>query len=358
MNAQLQPRERLLSVERGWRLAVITLALVVLVVVTTRWTRWVGGAGWQATDDAYLQADVTPIAAKVAGYVKQVEVQDYERVKAGQLIAQIVDDDYSATVEQAQANADAATAQVDALEAQKNLQDANVRAAEAVIAATSANLAQNGRDVLRQTRLVEAGSSSTEATEKVHNTRDDLVAQLQQNRAQAEAARRQVAVLAAQTEQAKAAAEARRAELELAKINLGYTRVVAPADGVLGPRQILTGQYVSVGGQFTTLTPLPHVWVTANYKETQLTHMAIGEKAEISVDTFPGHTLKGHVLSFSPASGAEFALLPPDNATGNFTKIVQRIAVKIAVDDADGLGDLLRPGMSVVARIDATASVP
>ena len=358
MSEPQPPQGHLLSMERGWRLVVIIAAAVILVVVTTRWTRWVGGAGWQSTDDAYLQADVTPIAAKVAGYVKEVPVQDYERVKAGQLIAQIVDDDYRATQAQAQANADAAAAQIQALEAQRTLQQANVQAAAAVVAATRANVDQNGRDIARQKRLVEAGSSSTEATEKVQNMRADLQAQLQQTRAQAEAARRQVEVLTAQIEQARAAVEERRAELDLARINLGYTRIIAPADGVLGPRQILPGQYVSVGGQFTTLTPLPHVWVTANYKETQLTHMALGQKAEITVDTFPGHILKGHVMAFSPASGAEFALLPPDNATGNFTKIVQRIAVKIAVDDADGLGDLLRPGMSVIARIDARAAVP
>ena len=113
------------------------------------------------------------------------------------------------------------------------------------------------------------------------------------------------------------------------------------------------GQLVGVGGQITTLTPLPHMWVIANYKETQLTHMAVGEAAEVRLDTFPGHVLKGHVLAFAPGSGAQFALLPPDNATGNFTKVVQRIAVKIAIDDAAALADSLRPGMSVVARVDA-----
>ena len=123
--------------------------------------------------------------------------------------------------------------------------------------------------------------------------------------------------------------------------------------GVIGLRQVKPGQYVGVGSQITTLAPLPNVWVLANYKETQLTHMAIGQKAEITVDTFPGHTLKGHVIAFSPGSGAEFALLPPDNATGNFTKIVQRVAVKILIDDADGLQDRLVPGLSVEAHVDA-----
>jgi membrane fusion protein (multidrug efflux system) len=122
---------------------------------------------------------------------------------------------------------------------------------------------------------------------------------------------------------------------------------------VIGQRQVKPGQLVGVGSQITTLTPLPKVWVIANYKETQLTHMAVGQKAEIVVDTFPGHMLRGHVLALAPASGAKFALLPPDNATGNFTKVVQRIAVKIVIDDADGLGDRLVPGMSVEARVEA-----
>jgi membrane fusion protein (multidrug efflux system) len=146
---------------------------------------------------------------------------------------------------------------------------------------------------------------------------------------------------------------AQEAALRTAQINLGYTRIVAPQDGMLGQRQVRPGQYVGVGGQITTLTPLPRVWAIANYKETQLTHVTVGEKAEIRVDTFPGHVLRGHVQSIAPGSGAQFALLPPDNATGNFTKVVQRIAVKVVIDNADGLADRLRPGMSVEVRIDA-----
>jgi membrane fusion protein (multidrug efflux system) len=174
-----------------------------------------------------------------------------------------------------------------------------------------------------------------------------------QSRAQALAAERQLTVLEAQLLQSEAAIAAQRAALDAAKLNLGYTTITAPQDGVIGQRQVKPGQLVGVGSQITTLTPLPKVWVIANYKETQLTHMAVGQKAEITVDTFPGHTLHGHLLAFAPASGAEFALLPPDNATGNFTKVVQRIAVKIAIDDADGLADRLAPGMSVEANIEA-----
>jgi len=336
-----------------WRGLVVIIAVVLLVVIATRYNSWQGAPGWQATDDAYLQADLTPIAAKAPGYVRDVPVDDFQRVRAGQLLAQIDDDDYRAAVAQAQANVAAARAQAQALQAQQSLQAANVAAAKAVTAATAANLAQNGRDEARQRRLLATGSSSTEATEKLATTHDQLAAQLAQNRAQADAAQRQIAVLAAQQAQAMAAVAAQEASLRLARINLGYTHIVAPQDGVLGQRQVRPGQYVGLGGQITTLTPLPRVWVIANYRETQLTHMARGQAAEVRVDTFPGHVLRGHVLAFAPASGAQYALLPPDNATGNFTKVVQRIAVKIAIDDADGLADRLRAGMSVVVKVDA-----
>lgn len=339
--------------ELAWRIVVCLVALAILIIVTTRWNRWQGGPGWQSTDDAYLQADLTPIAAKVPGYVRQVPVQDYERVRAGQTLAQEADDDYRAQVAQAEAGVAAAQAQVQGLKAQQALQAANVQAAKAVVEATAAAQAQNVRDLARQERLLATGSSSTEASEKLRTARAQLVAQIAQNRAQALAADRQLGVLAAQQAQAEATVAAQRASLQLARINLAYTRIVAPQDGVIGQRQVRPGQYVGVGGQITTLTPLPHVWVTANYRETQLTHMAVGQKALVRVDAFPGHVLHGHVLAFAPGSGSQFALLPPDNATGNFTKVVQRLAVKIAIDDADGLGDRLRPGLSVNAKVDA-----
>ena len=339
--------------EVAWRALVFIIAIAILIIVTTRWNRWQGAPGWQTTDDAYLQADLTPIAAKVPGYVSAVPVDDFQRVQAGQVIAQIVDSDYRATEAQAEAAVASAQAQAQALAAQARLQQANVQAARAVVAATAASLDQNGRDLARQQQLLATGSSTTEAGEKLQTTHAQLSAQLAQNRAQAEAASRQLGVLAAQETQAQAAIAAQQASLSLAKINLGYTRIVAPQDGVIGQRQVRIGQYVGVGGQITTLIPLPKVWVIANYRETQLTHMAVGQPAQIKIDTYPGHVLKGHVIAFAPGAGSQFALLPPDNATGNFTKVVQRVAVKIAIDDADGLADRLRPGLSVIAKINA-----
>ena len=335
-----------------WRAVIFLLAVGALVLITTRWNRWESNARTQTTDDAYLQADLTPVAAKVSGYVTSMPVQDFERVHAGQLIVQIDQRDYVAAVDQLKASVNAAAATIEALKAQRSLQSANVEAAKATIAATSANVDQNERDLARQKRLLETGSSSTEATEKLQTTRAQLAAQLQQNRAQEMAAERQLAVLAAQQSQAEAALAAQKASLDLAKLNLGYTSIVAPQDGVIGQRQVKPGQFVPVGGQVTSLSPLPNVWVIANYKETQLTHMVAGQKAEVRVDTFPGRTMRGHVLAFAPGSGQVFSLLPPDNATGNFTKVVQRVAVKIVIDDADGLADRLRPGLSVVTTVE------
>jgi membrane fusion protein, multidrug efflux system len=339
--------------EFAWRILIFIVAIGIIIVVSTNWTRWEGGAGWQTTNDAYLQADLTPISAKVTGYLRELPIQDFEHVRKGQVLAQLVDDDYRAAAAQAEAGVATAMAQAQALEAQHALQLANVQAAHAVVASTTASFQQSDRDLTRQRRLLETGSSSTEASEKLTTTHAQLEAQLMQNRAQALAAERQLKVLEAQIVQSEAAIAAQRAALGAAKLNVGYTTITATQDGVIGQRQVKPGQLVGVGSQITTLTPLPNIWVIANYKETQLTHMAVGQKAEISVDTFPGHRLHGHVLAFAPASGAVFALLPPDNATGNFTKIVQRIEVKIVIDDADGLIDRLVPGMSVEAKVNA-----
>jgi membrane fusion protein, multidrug efflux system len=339
-----------------WRAIIFLLALTVLLVITTRWRIWETNSRRQSTDDAYLQSDLTPIAAHVAGYIRDMPVQDYDHVHKGQLIAQLVDEDYKAAVAQLAAGVAVAAAQIGTIKAQHGLQDANVQAAQAAINAVQASIDQNGRDLARQRKLLSSGSSSTEAGEKLQTTAAQLAAQLQQARAQASGAQHQLLVLDAQTIQAQAGLAAQQAALDVARINLGYTQIRTPEDGIIGQRQLKPGQFVGVGGQITTLTPLPRIWVVANYKETQLTHMDVGAPASIAVDTFPGHTLRGKVLAFAPGAGSQFALLPPDNATGNFTKVVQRVAVKISVEDADGLIERLRPGMSVVATVDTGGS--
>jgi membrane fusion protein (multidrug efflux system) len=335
-----------------WRILSFAAAALVLIICASQWNRWEGAARYQTSDDAYLQSDLTPLSAQVSGYVQTVPVQDYDHVLAGQLIVQIDDNSYKAALAQATANVEAAQAQVEEVQAQRPLLQANLRAAQAVMAATTATVTQSERDVARQQRLLTGGSSSEADLEKIQTTHAQLAAQLAQNKAQADAVARQIDLLSAQADQADAALAAARAAQQQAQINLGYTRITAPHDGFISTRQVLPGQYIAPGTQVTTLAALPHVWVTANYKETQLTNVLVGDAASITVDTFPGHVLHGHVEAISPASGSEFALLPPDNATGNFTKIVQRIAVKIAIDDADGLQDRLRPGMSAIPSID------
>jgi membrane fusion protein (multidrug efflux system) len=348
--AESSERAQLLGRIGGFA-ALIAAGLVIFVCIT-RWDRWTGAARHQRTDDAYLQTDLTPIGARVPGYVRSVPAQDFQTVRRGQLLVQIDDRDYRAAVAQAQANVDVAQAAIGNLLAQEGLQRANIEAADATIAAAVATADRAGKSARRQHVLLSTGSGSQDQVEAADAANLSATADVVRDRAARKAAVEQLAVLASQVEQAKASLEAARAAADLARINLDYTRIVAPQGGVLGQRQVRPGQYLAVGGQVTTLSPLPRVWVIANYKETQLTRVRPDQAASITVDAYPGHRMRGHVLEYAPASGAQFALLPPDNATGNFTKIVQRIAVKIVIDDPDGLAKLLRPGMSVVADID------
>ena len=335
------------------RIFIVVLALLLAAVVAFDWNIWVGAAVLQITDDAYLQADLTPLAAKSPGYVRSVPVRDFQQVKAGELLVEIVDDDYRAQFEQSEANVEAAQAAIDNIEQQKVLQQALVRQAEATIDATQADLTRYHLETLRQQKLLETQIAGTEQiVEQAVDNEKHTQATLALNEAKLAQERQQFHVLDSQEKQADAALKGQRAARDLAKIALGYTRITAPVDGMVSERQVRPGQYVSVGTQVVSLVPLPNVWAVANYKETQMTHIRLGQSARITVDAFPGVVLRGHVDSWSPASGAQFSLLPPDNATGNFTKVVQRIPVKLVLDHDPSLGDLLRPGMSVIATID------
>jgi membrane fusion protein, multidrug efflux system len=344
-------------IDAGIRLFILLLAGALVVVVASEWDWWVGSAVQQSTDDAYLEADTTPLAARVAGYVRAVPVQDFQQVKVGDLLVELVDDDYRAQLEQAEANVAVARAAIQNIAQQKLLQQALIRQAEATIRASEADLTRYQLEARRQKDLLAAGPGSRQITEQAVDNEQRAAATLDLNRAQLEQQRQQVQVLDSQEQQAQAALKAQQAARDLAAINLGYTRITAPVDGMVGQRQVRPGQFVSIGTQVISAVPLPHVWVLANYKETQMTHIRAGQSARVSVDAFPGALLHGHVDSWSPASGAQFALLPPDNATGNFTKVVQRIPVKIVLEPDPKLGALLRPGMSVIATID-TSSTP
>jgi membrane fusion protein, multidrug efflux system len=342
----------------GVRLLILLLAGLLVAFVAYEWNWWIGSAREQRTDDAYLQADLTPLAAKSPGYVRSVPVQDFQRVKAGDLLVEIVDDDYRASLAQAQASVAAAQTAIENIKQQKVLQQALVKQAEATIEATQADLTRYHLEAVRQQDLLTTKFAGTEQlVEQAVDNEKHTAAVLELNRAQLDQQRQQMNVLASQEQQAEATLKGQEAARDLAQIALGYTRITAPVDGLVGERQVRPGQYVSVGTQVITLVPLPNVWVVANYKETQMTRIRVGQPAHATVDAFPGVVLHGHVDSWSPASGAQFALLPPDNATGNFTKVVQRIPVKIVLDPDPALAYLLRPGMSVIATID-TAVVP
>jgi membrane fusion protein (multidrug efflux system) len=341
----------------GIRIFILCVAGFLMVMAAREWDVWTGSARWQSTDDAYLQADLTPLAAKSPGYVRSVPVQDFQRVKAGDLLVEIVGNDYRAQLEQSEANVEAARAAIRNIVLQKDLQQAMVQQAEATIEATQADLTRYRLETVRQQTLLKTNFAGTEQlVEQAVANEKRTAATLALNRAQLEQQRRQLDVLDGQRTQAEAVLKSQQAARDLARIALGYTRITAPVDGLVSQRQVRPGQYVSVGTLVITIVPLPHVWVVANYKETQMTRIRLNQRARVTVDAFPGVVLEGHVDSWSPASGAQFSLLPPDNATGNFTKVVQRIAVKIVLDPRS-LGDLLRPGMSVIATID-TGSGP
>src|SRR5271170_5628681 len=341
------------------RIFIVLLAILLLAVVAVDWNLWVGSTVLQTTDDAYLQADITPLAAKSQGYVRSVPVQDFQEVKAGDLLVEIVDDDYRAQFAQTQANVETAEAAIENIEQQKVLQQALVLQAEATIQATRADLTRYHLETLRQQNLLVTKYAGTEQlVEQAVDNEKHTEATLALNQAQLAQQRQQLNVLDSQEKQANAALKAQQAARELAKITLGYTRITAPVDGMVSERQVRPGQYVSVGTEVISLVPLPNVWVVANYKETQMTRIRLDQPARVTVDAFPDVVLHGHVDSWSPASGAQFSLLPPDNATGNFTKVVQRIPVKLTLDPDPRLGDLLRPGMSVIATIDTSSILP
>jgi membrane fusion protein (multidrug efflux system) len=326
----------------------VLLAIVLVIGIATNWTSWIGSAGAQWTDDAYLQSDLTPLSALVSGPISKVAVDDYQSVKAGDLLVEIDAQTYAAQLAQAEANVAAAQAAIENSRAQQQLQLANIASAEAQLSSVQAAKQRDDLEASRQQNLLSTGIAGTrQSVERADAARKISDAQVIQAGANAEAARRQLAVQQTQERQLAASLKAAEALRDLARINLGYARVTAPTDGVVGQRRVYPGQFVAVGTQVIAVVPLPKLYVTANYKETQLTHLQVGQRADLTVDTFPGVRLHGHVVSWSPGTGSQFALLPSDNATGNFTKVVQRIPVKIAIDDDGGLGLRLRPGMSV-----------
>jgi len=385
---------------------ILLLAAGIVILIAGNWNTWATERDSQRTDDAYVRADLTPLSTKVAGLVETVAVSDYQPVKAGDLLVQLRDDDFRAQVQQAEAAVASGEDSLINNQRQKELQDARIaqasdgiHASEADIAAANAGIeaarsaisnAKSGiegtraeveRATLEQRRqeaLIATESATRQKVEQVvaeaqrlraqlASRQDDLnaaTAQLASRQAdlararahlgsaksELEAQKRQRAVLDAQELLLRADLNSKKAALTLARINLGYTRITAPEKGIVGERKVRPGQLVSPGTQVISLVQ-SDAWVEANYRETQVRHLHAGDPAEIRVDALPGVIFRGKVDQLSPASGSQFALLPPDNATGNFTKIVQRIPVKIVLDPGQPDSAKLRPGLSVIAIV-------
>lgn len=400
-----RPRFRWLR-ERAVPAVILLMAVGLVFLIAGNWNTWASEGPSQKTDDAYTHADLTPLSTKVAGIVSVVPVSDYQSVKAGDLLVQLRDDDFHAQVQQAEAGVLSGEDALVNNQRQKELQDARivqavqgieaakasiaaaeagVKAAQSAIAnarseidAAQADVQRTGLERRRQEALIATGSATRQTVERVvadeerlraqlassqsgyeaataqlSSRQADLVrahAQLASSEAELEAQKRQRAVLDSQRLLLQADLDAKRASLLLARTDLGYTRIVAPEKGIVSERKVRPGQLVSPGTQVISLVQ-SDVWVQANYKETQVRYMLPGDPAEISVDAFSGVVFHGKVQQVSPASGSQFALLPPDNATGNFTKIVQRIPVKIVLDPGQSEAGRLRPGLSVTATV-------
>jgi membrane fusion protein (multidrug efflux system) len=356
---------------------VVLLAVAVVITITRNWNSWEGGRIEQVTDDAYVRGDLTPLSTKVPGVVRDVKVSDYQQVRKGDLLVALEDDDYQAQVAQASAAVEAAKAAIENNRRQRELQDtridralagidqakSQIAAAEAGKQAVQADVVRTQDERTRQEGLFESHSTTQQKVEQAVADQQRFAAQLasrdadlaqaktllRSNELAAEAERRGKNVLESQDAQLVADLHAKQAALAVAQVNLGYTKISAPDDGTVGERQVRPGQLVSPGTQAIAFVSKIK-WVLANYRETQLTNVKVGDPAELRIDQYPGRVFQGKIVEIAPASGSQFALLPPDNSTGNFTKVVQRIPVKIAFDDPN-TATILRPGLSVIATV-------
>jgi membrane fusion protein, multidrug efflux system len=327
-------------------------ALAFVALATLRWNEWTGNAIIQITDDAYVSADVTRLSSRVAGQVLTVAVEDFQHVNNYDLLVQIDPADYQAQVDQAEAGVIGAQAALDNLSNQIELQYATIAQGEAARTAAEAQEVEARQEDERQQSLSQTDAGTRQRFEQATAAYAKAQADVRASRAVIAAQHHQLDVLQGTKKQRAADLEAAKAMFAAARLKLGYTKIVAPFDGVVSERQVQPGDYVNIGTNLINVVPLPNVYVIANYKETQLTHVERGQPVEITVDSFPNQTLHGRVERISPASGSQFALLPPDNATGNFTKVVQRIPIRIMFDKDQPLLDRLLPGMSVITSIN------
>ena len=339
------------------RLVIAGLALIAgIAVARLGYQWWTTGRFSQSTDDAYVGGDVTVIAPKVSGFIAQLAVTDNQPVHAGDLLIKLDDRDYRAALARAEAAVNLQEATLANLDATTLLQQAVVAQAQAEISSADAEEVRTHDDQVRASKLVTNGAESVQYFQKADADYKEAVAAGEKSRATLKAAQQQIEVIASQKQQTKAALAAAVAERDLAQLNLSYTELRAPIDGTIGNRSAQIGAYAAVGSQLISIVPAHGLWVDANFKESQLNRMQAGAPVSVKVDLLSGKTLHGHVASIAPATGAEFSVLPPENATGNFTKIVQRVTVRIAIDDEAAAMGQLRPGLSVTADVDTRSN--
>jgi membrane fusion protein (multidrug efflux system) len=334
------------------------LALAGAALLTAAGAGWYGYDWWavgrfvESTDDAYVGGDVTVIAPKVAGFIAEVAVADNQEVHAGDLLVKLDDRDYRAALAKTAAAVAGQQATLANLHASGRLQEATIAQAQAELAATAAEVARSKYDVDRYRALSQDQFASAQRFQQADADYRKALAADAKARAALEAALRQLDVIDTQKQQAQAALAGAIADRDTAELNLGYTELRAPVDGTVGNRSARTGAYATVGAQLIALVPARGLWVDANFKENQLARLGAGLPATIMADVLPGKVFHGHVASLAPATGAVFSVLPAENATGNFTKIVQRVPVRILLDGDAGVLGRLRPGLSVTAEVD------
>lgn len=341
---RLPSRKALVSLAAG------LVGAVTLATVGYHW--WTVGRFTESTDDAYVGGDITVIAPKVSGFIARVAVADNQTVHAGDLLVKLDDRDYVAARERAVAAVAAQQAALTNLTATRHLQEAVIAQAQAGIAAADAQIERTREDQSRYRQLQQLAAVSLQESQKADADYKDAIASGAKARAALAASQRQLDVIDSQAQQAQAALAQAKADHDVAELNLSYTQLRAPIDGTVGNRSARSGSYATIGAQLMALVPARGLWVDANFKESQLARMREGQPVVVEADVLPGQVFHGRVASVAPATGAVFSVLPAENATGNFTKIVQRVPVRIHLDgDASALGRL-RPGLSVVAKVD------
>lgn len=336
---------------RSRRKTIGLLLCVSALVVVAAWGAIAFSSGVTSTDNAYVRGDVTSLAAKVAGYVTALEVEDNQTVHAGDVLFRIDDRDYRARLAQAEANVSAAEARLTHVDAQIQLQHALIRQAEAQRRSATADMSLATKTHDRSRKLIVSNAVSQALVDETGTAQSRAAASVSAASASVEAQQQNIAVLVAEREAAVAAVSQAQADRDLARIDLDHTVVHAPVDGVIGNRQVRLGRFVTPGVSLLDIVPVNDVWVVANFKETQLEQIRPGQPVRVTVDGYPDAVLNGVVDSFAPGSGSAFSLLPPDNATGNFVRVVQRVPVKIRLA-GNPLPGRIVPGLS--ARVEVS----